>query len=87
MPDTVTNELIFETLKKIQDSVADIRNGQTDMRRDLRAMKDEMASMRTIMGEFLKSDARRESDYVHLAARIERIERHLDLDHTTPPKN
>ena len=87
MPDTVTNELIFETLKKIQDSVADIRNGQTDMRRDMRAMKDEMASMRAIMGEFLKSDARRESDYVHLAERIERIERHLDLDHTTPPKN
>ena len=87
MPDTVTNELIFETLKKVQDNVADIRNGQTDMRRDMRAMKDEMASMRTIMGEFLKSDARRESDYVHLAARIERIERHLDLDHTTPPKN
>ena len=47
-------------------------------------MKDEMVSLRTIMGEFIKTDARREGDYLHLSARVDRIENRLDLqDH--PP--
>ena len=49
------------------------------------AIKDEVVSLRTIMDEFIKTDARRASDYLHLAARMERIERRLDLDHDIPP--
>ena len=52
------------------------------MRRDIRGLKDEIVSLRTIMGEFIKTDARRETDYLNLASRVERIEDHLDLrDH------
>jgi len=54
------------------------------VKRDIRSMKNEMVSLRTIMGEFIKTDARRETDYLHLAARVERIEQRVDLqDH--PP--
>jgi hypothetical protein len=73
------NKLILETLKKIQAGIADLRNGQVDLRRDVGTMKDEIVSLRTIMGEFIKTDARRESDYLHLAARVDRLERRADL--------
>ena len=79
------NTLIYETLKKVQAGVAEIRNGQVDMRQDIRAIKDEIVSLRTIMGEFIKTDARRESDYLHLAARVDQIERRLDLQDNPPP--
>lgn len=72
------NTFIIETLKKIQAGIAEIRNGQADMRRDIRTMKDEIVSVRTIMGEFIKTDARRETDYLHLAERVERLEHRMD---------
>jgi hypothetical protein len=49
----------------------------------LAAIKDEIVSLRTIMGEFIKTDARRKTDYLHLAARVDRIERRL-ADHEHP---
>ena len=79
------NKLILETLKKIQAGIADLRNGLADVRQDTRAIKDEIVSLRTIMGEFIKTDARRESDSLHLAARVDRLERRLDLQDNPPP--
>ena len=55
-----------------------------DMCRDIRALKDEIVSLYTIMGESIKTDARRESDYLHLAARVERLEQRLD-ERDRPP--
>jgi hypothetical protein len=79
---TPTKDAVLEILKKIQAGLADVRNAQVDMRRDIRSMKDEIVSLRTIMGEFIKTDARREGDYLSLANRVDRIEQHLDLrDH------
>ena len=66
--------LIIETLKKIQAGIVELRNSMTDLRKDMRGMIDEMVSLRTIMGEFIKTDARREGDYLHLAARVDRLE-------------
>jgi hypothetical protein len=77
-----TKDAVLEILKKIQGSLADVRNAQVDIRRDIRSMKDEIVSLRTIMGEFIKTDARRETDFLNLASRVDRIEQHLDLrDH------
>jgi hypothetical protein len=77
------NTLILETLKKIQAGILELRNGQVDLRRDVGTIKDEIVSLRTIMGEFIKTDARREGDYLHLAARVDRLERRADL-HDNP---
>ena len=71
MADTVDNKLLYEIL-------VGLRNSMADQRSDIRSIKDEIVSLRTIMGEFIKTDARRESDYLHLAARIERLEQRLD---------
>jgi predicted nuclease with TOPRIM domain len=77
-------DIVLEHLKKIQAGIAQLRNDNVDTRRDIRAMKDELVSVRSIMGEFMKTDARREGDYLHLSARLDRIENRLDLqDH--PP--
>jgi len=76
---TPPTDIVLEHLKRIQAGVTQLRSDNVDMRRDIRAMKDEMVSLRTIMGEFIKTDARREGDYLHLSARVDRIENRLDL--------
>ncbi|MBV8400266.1 MAG: hypothetical protein JOZ17_16220 [Acetobacteraceae bacterium] len=77
MADTVDNKPLYEIL-------VCIRNRMADMCRDIRALKDEIVSLYTIMGESIKTDARRESDYLHLAARVERLEQRLD-ERDRPP--
>lgn len=72
MTEKITNELMYETLKGLQTDMSEVR-------RDVRAIKDEITSLRMIMGEFIKTDARRESDLASLASRVERIERRLDI--------
>lgn len=44
------SDLIIEHLKRIQADIA-------DMKRDIHDMKAEIVSLRTIMGEFIKTDA------------------------------
>jgi len=80
MNDQEAHNLTHEILKKIQAGQLELRNAIVDVRQDIRAIKDEIVSLRTIMGEFIKTDARRESDYLHLAARVERLERRLADD-------
>jgi hypothetical protein len=76
---TADGAFVLELLKKIQAGQVEVRNSMADVRRDVRSMKDEIVSLRTIMGEFVKSDARREGDYLNLATRVERIEHRLDV--------
>ena len=78
------NKLILETLKKLQSGMAELRNAVADVRQDTRTIKDEIVSLRTIMGEFIKTDARRELDHLQLAARVDRLERRLDLQEHPP---
>jgi hypothetical protein len=84
MTDQQAHNFTHELLKKIQAGLVELRTGQTDLRQDARNIKDEIVSLRTIMGEFIKTDARRESDYLRLAARVDRLERRLDLDQHPP---
>jgi hypothetical protein len=74
---TSSQKIVLEHLQRI---LADI----SEMKRDTRHLKDEVVSLRAIMGEFIKADARRESDYLHLAARVDRSKRWLDLQEQPP---
>ncbi|MBI5721419.1 MAG: hypothetical protein HZC37_27430 [Burkholderiales bacterium] len=72
MTTTVTNELIYETLKRMQGDL-------TELRRETREVKADVTSIRSILGDLIKTDARRDGAYAVLEQRIERIERRLDL--------
>jgi hypothetical protein len=81
---TAPQDIVLD-IKKLQAGQVEIRNTMMDMRQDIRAMKDEMVSFKTIMGEFMKTDARREGDYLHLVSRgVERIEHRLDIQDQPP---
>lgn len=66
-------DLVLEHLKTIQAKLA-------QMERNDRGTIAELISLRTMMGEFIKTDARREGHYLSLEARVDRIERRLQLD-------
>lgn len=72
MADNVTNELILENLRQLQATVAAIRAKQDDIGADLRDVKGHMAL-------FLQSELRKEHTIAAFEARIDRIERRLDL--------
>lgn len=72
MADIVTNELIYETLKKVQDGVADLK-------RDLREVKLDLNGLRGMVGDLIKTNSRRDTSYISLESRVERIEARLDL--------
>jgi hypothetical protein len=86
MGDTNTKDkdLVLEILKKLQTGMSELRNAVADVRQDTRTIKDEIVSLRTIMGEFIKTDARREGDHLLLSARVDRLERRLDLQDNPP---
>jgi hypothetical protein len=67
-----TDNLVLELLRAIRADMDEIK-------RDLREVKSEVISLRVIMGEFLKADARREGSIASLEHRVERIERRLEL--------
>lgn len=72
----VTNELIYEVLKKIQDSVVRLENGQREIREELIAMRGHMLAMqRDIHNIYERLD-----DH---GRRLDRIERRLELSDAT----
>jgi transcription elongation GreA/GreB family factor len=71
MPD-IDAALIYETLKKIQ---ADL----SDLKRETREVKSEVISLRGMIGDLIKTDSRREAGHASLEQRVERIEARLDL--------
>jgi len=68
-------DIVLEHLKRIQADLGEVR-------RDMREVKAEVISLRTIMGEFIKADGRRDGSIATLEHRIARIERHLELQDT-----
>ena len=68
----VTNELIYEVLRPVQDQLVNLSDGQRDMREELRALRGDSLAMQTDVSSIyhvLNSVERR----------AERIERRLDL--------
>ena len=64
----VTNELIYEVLKPVQDQLVNLNDGQRDMRE---ALRDHSLAMQTDVSNIYH--------ILDLERRTERIERRLDL--------
>lgn len=73
------NNLVLEHLKKIQASLAEMRNTMADMRRDTRDVKASNAMILGMIGEMVKASARDEERFAGLEARLERLEHRFDL--------
>jgi septation ring formation regulator EzrA len=71
MPE-ITNELIYEVLKAIQADIAELKERVTSIEPTQLAMRSHLAGLVT-------SDLDRDADLAALRARVERIERRLEL--------
>lgn len=68
----VTNELIFEILKKIQADIADVKDSLSDHTRQFIRLREEIHNLRG-------DDLRREVVQAQMDNRLERIETRLGL--------
>ena len=68
----VTNELLYEVLKKLHGDAADLKAGQNEMKAELRAIRGHMLAIQTDVANLYTSQA-------ELNARLERVERRIDL--------
>ena len=71
MPE-ITNELIYEVLKAIQADIAELKERVGSIEPTQRAMRSQLAGLVT-------SDLDRDGDLATRRARVERIERRLEL--------
>lgn len=82
------NKLILKNLKKIQDGVAKIRNGQTDLRRDMREMQAttakafntlnaSTATLLGLLGELVKAEGRDNERFASIEARLFTLEQRV----------
>ncbi len=72
MSDNVTNELLLETLRAIQSKLSDIASDIVDLKADMRGMKGHMAA-------FMQSEVAQDGAIASIQAKIERIERRLEI--------
>ena len=68
----VTNELLLETLKRMQDRDARLDRKVDDILRELRSVKEHQAA-------FMHSEIAQDSRIAELDSRIDRIESRLEL--------
>ncbi len=68
----VTNDLMYELLKKIQSDVATLKDGQRDTRQDILNLRNYMHAM---YGDINGLHA----DLAHIGQRLDRIEDRLEL--------
>jgi predicted nuclease with TOPRIM domain len=79
MPEPITNELIYEVLKRLQADVARLTHGQEEMRADLAGTRELLAALSASYAALVGDGVRRGDAVDDLRRRIERIERRLDL--------
>lgn len=72
----VTNELIYEVLKKVQEDVGSLRN-------DVRSIREEMIAMRGHLNAVQRDVANIYDRLAVLDMRVDRIERRLELSDAT----
>ncbi len=68
----VTNELILEHLEVIQGKLSTMADNLTDVKTDMRGLKTHMAG-------FMQSEVAQDGMLASIRARLDRIERRLDL--------
>jgi peptidoglycan hydrolase CwlO-like protein len=67
----VTNELIYEVLKQVQSDIAELKQGQREINARLNALTTHMVGLQQDYATLTRQDAR-----------LERIERRLELSET-----
>ena len=72
MAENVTNELIYETLKKMQGDLSDLRS-------DVRRLESETRSIKANIIALMQNDLQRDADIAAIRADVDRIKRRLDL--------
>lgn len=72
MTDSVTNELLLETLKAIQSKLSQMADNLTDLKTDMRGLKGHMAA-------FMQSEVAQDGAIASIQSRLDRIERRLEL--------
>jgi hypothetical protein len=70
--ETVTSELLYELLKAIRGDIARLAEGLARLENEMRVVRGHIAAL-------VQSDMNRGSDLASLAARVDRIERRLEL--------
>lgn len=75
MTENITNELILEHLKSIQAKVSRTDERLSHIEADIRTIKGHMAN-------FMQTEAHQDSSIASLQARLERIERRLEISDT-----
>ena len=68
----VSNDLIYEVLRNLQDRMSRFEQTQSEMKTELQAMRGHMLAQQTDTSNLYSVSARQE-------LRLERIERRLDL--------
>lgn len=79
MPEKVDNELIYETLKRIQTDLAEVKATQADHSRQFIRVREDINSLRGDVHGLHSDDLRRERMQEKLEMRLERIEARLNL--------
>lgn len=75
----ITDDLMYEVLKSIQGSVAEIKVTQDDHSRLLLRMREHTNALRDDINNLRNASLRIETMQAAIATRLERIERRLNL--------
>jgi hypothetical protein len=81
MAETVTNELLFEVLKRVQQDVADMRREVGDIRLRGEGLAEQLSSIRDILVAMQTGDLHQEARVAELRADVDAIKQHLMIKH------
>jgi predicted nuclease with TOPRIM domain len=79
MTEKVSNELIYEVLKKIQKSVANLEDDTTEIKSRLNNLENGFAGLRKDNAGLYEDSASQHSRYDRLLERIKQIEKRLEI--------
>ncbi len=80
MAERVTNEQLYEALKAVQGGIAKVERGLAEMRAELQSKGEHLAALSASYATLVSDGVRRADQIAELRARIERIERRLDVE-------
>ena len=73
MADNVTNELLLEHLKSVQNKLSSIAGDISDIKSDMRSLKSHMAG-------FMQTEVTQDGALAVMQDRLDRIERRLEIN-------